>query len=94
MDWQGICFLGLIIAGATIAVWRSTPRARKWVMLVIGLPGTVLIWRWTAYRRAWTGLALGIGLALLLAGWWGFIGRHLQPPSENSIRVCTKDDPF
>lgn len=95
MSWQISILLGVLMIVACIAVLRTPRRVRRWIILILPLPLVVLIYRWAAYRHAWIELiaALGIGIAGL-GLWWAFLGRRLPAPSDESIRVWTKDDPF
>ncbi len=95
MSWQTSILLGALVFVACIAVLRTPRRVRRWIILILPLPLVVLIYRWAAYRRAWFDLAIALVIGIAGLGlWWGFWGRRLPAPNDETIRVWTKDDPF
>ncbi len=95
MNWQTITLLAGLVFVACLAVLRTPRRVRRWIILLLPLPLAVLTYRWAAYRRAWTDLAAALALGLACLGlWWAVLGRRLPAPTDETIRVWTKDDPF
>jgi hypothetical protein len=95
MNWQNIILLtgGITLLG--LVLFRSVPRIRIWILLLVALPTFVLMVRWASFRSAWADLAVSIGIAaVLIIIWWYCYGRHLPPPQESQIKVWTEDDPF
>ncbi len=95
MDWWAIPVLAVILTALTLAVVRSDKRRRRRLLLLVPIPLMVLVWRWASYRQAWIELALAaaISTAALVVRWRAY-GRRLPPPSDDSIRVWTQNDPF
>jgi hypothetical protein len=90
-----IAALVAILSLTLLAYSRVPRRHRRWVQLILLLPGAVLVIRWAAYRQAWLELGVSTGLSLLLIlAWWLAVGRKLPPPHEGNIRVWTEEDPF
>jgi hypothetical protein len=84
-----------ILTVTLIAYTRVPPRPRRWVQLLLLLPGTILLLRWAAYRMAWAELAAALAASLVLLWlWWTLVGRRLPAPHEGKIRVWTEEDPF
>jgi hypothetical protein len=95
MNWQSALLVALLYFLVAFAVIRSIPRARSWVLILVGAPTIYFSVRWAAYRPAWLELLVGVAAALaLLLTWWLLLGRRLSPPNEDNIRVWTEDDPF
>ncbi len=95
MDWQSALVIAGIFTAIALTLLRTTPRRRRWVLLLVPAPTCFLIYRWTAFREAWTELVAALLLAVLVTGvWWLAYGRRLPPPSDGKIRVWTRDDPF
>ncbi|MGH2627001.1 MAG: hypothetical protein ACRDHY_10165 [Anaerolineales bacterium] len=95
MNLATIAALTVILFTISVAISRVPRRPRRWVLLLLGLPGAVLLYRWAAFRGAWGELAVSaIGGLVLLLAWWFLIGRRLPAASEGDIRVWTKEDPF
>jgi membrane-associated phospholipid phosphatase len=92
---QTIVLLAGLVFVACLAVLRTPQRVRRWIILILPVPLAILIYRWAAYRHAWTDLAAALILGLACVGlWWTLVGRRLPRPTDESIRVWTKDDPF
>lgn len=95
MNLATIAAVTVILFAISVAIARLPPRPRRWVLLLLGLPGAIVLCRWAAYRDAWPELAVSAAAALILRLlWWFLVGRRLPPPSEGSIRVWSKEDPF
>ncbi len=95
MNLATIAALAFILFAISLAISRVPRRPRRWVFLLLGLPGAILLCRWAAYRGAWGELAVSAAAALVLRlAWWFLVGRRLPPPSEGDIRVWSKEDPF
>jgi hypothetical protein len=96
VDWVPILALTAIFAGLTVA-WVRTVRKgrRRWLLALILIAVVVLASRWAAYRQAWTefGVAVLAAATVVLVWWFGY-GRRLAPPTDDNIRVWTKEDPF
>jgi uncharacterized membrane protein len=95
VDLVAVATLTAIFSGLTLALIRSVKKRRRRLLYLIPVGVAILVLRWAAYRQAWAEL----GLAVLLAGvvcavWWLAYGRRLPPPTDDNIRVWTKDDPF
>jgi hypothetical protein len=96
MDWLTVGMLTAIISGLTVALVRTVRRGRRrrWIYL-IPIVTALLALRWAAYRQTWVELGLAALIsAVVCATWWFTYGRHLPPPTDDNIRVWTKDDPF
>lgn len=95
MNLATIAALTVILFAISLAIVRLSPRPRRWVILLLGLPGVILLCRWASYRGAWGELAVSVAASLvLLFAWWRLVGRRLPGPSEGDIRVWSKEDPF
>lgn len=95
MHWQTSILLGVLVFVACLAVLRTPRRVRRWIILILPVPLVVLIYRWAAYRHTWIDLAAALGIGLAALGlWWALLGRRLPAPTDETIRVWTKDDPF
>ncbi|MGH2607120.1 MAG: hypothetical protein ACRDG5_11070 [Anaerolineales bacterium] len=95
MNLATIAAVTVILFAISAAISRLPPRPRRWVLLLLGLPGAIVLCRWAAYREAWPELVVSAAAALILRLiWWFLVGRRLPPPSEGDIRVWSKEDPF
>lgn len=95
MDIVAIAALAALFSLLAIAFLRSVmSRRRRWLWL-LALPVAFFACRWAGYRGRWPELGLAVLLAaLVVVIWWLAYGRRLPPPSDDNIRVWTKDDPF
>jgi hypothetical protein len=96
MDWLAFAILTALLTGLALAVIRSVRRGRhRWLVYFIPIVVTVLAVRWAAYRQTWPELAVAAcASAALCIVWWIAYGRRLPPPTDDNIRVWTKEDPF
>jgi hypothetical protein len=95
MNWETGLVLGVLLFVIALAVIRSEPRTRRWIVLILPLPTAVLVYRWVRYEGAWKELGVGAGIAAAaVLVWWALVGRRLPPPTGSTTRVWTKDDPF
>ena len=96
MDWVPILALTPIFAGLAVALIRTVKKGRRrWMMTSIPLVVAILALLWAAYRRAWAELGVAaVAAAAISLGWWFAYGRRLPPPTDDNIRVWTKEDPF
>jgi hypothetical protein len=96
MDWLAVAFLTAIFCGLALALIRSVRRGRgRWLMYLIPVIVGVLAIRWAGYRQTWLELAVAVLLSSVIClAWWFGYGRRLPPPSDDNIRVWTKEDPF
>lgn len=95
MDLTVTALLSALLTLVALAVLRSVRTGRRRLIVLIPVLLALVLVRWASYRQAWAELALAVavsGLTLLL--WWFVYGRRLPPPSDDNIRVWTKDDPF
>lgn len=95
MDLLAVGALSILFAGLAIALLRSVmTRQRRYLFLLL-VPLALFTFRWAAFRQRWSELGIAMLAALLLVGaWWLAYGRRLPPPTDDNIRVWTKDDPF
>jgi hypothetical protein len=96
VDWVAILALTAVFAGLTVALVRTVRKARRrWLLALTLIAVVVLASRWAAYRQAWAefGVAALAATAVVLL-WWFSHGRRLPPPTDDNIRVWTKEDPF
>lgn len=95
MDVLAIAALSVLFAAMAIAFLRSVITRRRRSLWLLTLPAFFFACRWAGYRDRWTELGLAALLAAAAVGiWWFAYGRRLPPPSDDNIRVWTKDDPF
>jgi hypothetical protein len=95
MNWQSAILIAVLFLAIGFTTVRSVARARLWILLLVGLPTLFFSLRWAAFRTAWSEWLFGAGAAsLVLLVWWIALGRRLQPPCDENIRVWTEDDPF
>ena len=95
MAWTTVLVLAAVLTGLILAVVRSVKRGRRRLIYLIPLVVYVLMIRWASYRQAWGELAAATAASVLIClVWWFSYGRRLPPPSDDNIRVWTKDDPF
>jgi RsiW-degrading membrane proteinase PrsW (M82 family) len=95
VDWLTVTALAVLLALMAVALLRSVITRRRRALWLLLVPLALFTIRWALYRSRWTEL----GLSALLAGvalvvWWLAYGRRLPPPTDDNIRVWTKDDPF
>jgi hypothetical protein len=85
-----------IFAGLAVAVVRTVRKGRRrWMLFVTPVVVEILAIRWASYRDAWAELgAAAVGAAVISLVWWFSYGRRLPPPTDDNIRVWTKEDPF
>ena len=91
-----ILALTAVFAGLTVALVRTVRKGRRrWLLALILIAVVVLASRWAAYRQTWAefGAAALAASAVVLLWWFGY-GRRLPPPTDDNIRVWTKEDPF
>jgi len=95
MDWLATATLTAIFAGLTLAMIRTVRLRRRRVLYLIPIVVAIVAFRWASFRQAWPelGLAVAAAAAICLA-WWFAYGRRLPKPTDDNIRVWTKDDPF
>ena len=96
VDWVPILALTAIFAGMAVALIRTVKKGRRrWMVNLIPLVVAVLALRWASYRQAWAELGVAaVAAAVIGLGWWFAYGRRLPPPTDDNIRVWTKEDPF
>lgn len=95
MDGAAILTLTVIFAGLTMAMVRLVRGRRRRVLYLIPVVVAVLAVRWASYRQAWAELGLAVvAAATICIAWWLGYARRLPPPTDDNIRVWTKDDPF
>jgi hypothetical protein len=95
VDLSAVVILTIIFTGLTLALIRMVRRRWRRILYLIPVVVAVLVLRWAAYRSAWRELALAAAVTgLICAVWWFAYGRRLPAPSDDNIRVWTKDDPF
>lgn len=96
MDWLAVGMLTAILAGLSVALVRTVRRGRRRRLIyLIPIVVAFLVLRWAAYRQAWAELGLAALTSVVLClVWWFAYGRRLPPPTDDNIRVWTKDDPF
>ena len=96
MDWVPIVTLTAIFTGLTVVLIRTVKKGRRrWMVALIPLVVVVLALRWASYRQAWAELGVAVvAAAVICLGWWFAYGRRLPPPTDDNIRVWTKEDPF
>jgi len=95
MNWETSLILAALTFVVALAVVRSEPRTRRWILIVLPLPMAVLVYRWVRYKAAWLELGVAFALAALAYSlWWFLLGRRLPPPHGSTTRVWTKEDPF
>ena len=93
--WTTALILTALLTGLILAVVRSVKRRRRRLIYLIPVGVYILMVRWAGYRQAWGELAVATAAsALICLVWWFSYGRRLPPPSDDNIRVWTKDDPF
>ena len=95
MNWETSLILAALMFVVALAVVRTEPRTRRWILLVLPLPTAILVYRWVRYKATW--LELGVAFAAGALGyivWWFLLGRRLPPPRGSTTRVWTKEDPF
>jgi hypothetical protein len=88
MDWLtvfGLAAVGLIVL---FALLRAERRALWVVIMLLLLPGVVLVGGWAVLFGKWPETLAGLGLAgAIAAGWWLAVGRRLERPTSDSIKV-------
>jgi len=96
MDGVTILTLTVILTGMTVALVRSVKRGRRRrILYLIPVVVGIVILRWAAYRQAWAELVVAtLAAGLICVLWWFAYGRRLPPPTDDNIRVWTKDEPF
>lgn len=95
MNLGTIAALTGILLSFALAYLRLPPRPRRWIVILLGIPGLVLLCRWTSFRGAWPEAIVSFAASLLVLWiWWSRWGRHLPPPHAGNIRVWSKEDPF
>jgi hypothetical protein len=96
VDWVPILTLTAIFTGLTLALIRTVKKgARRRLLYLIPVVVLILALRWAAYRQAWAELALAaVAAGVICLLWWFGYGRRLPPPTDDNIRVWTKEDPF
>jgi hypothetical protein len=96
MDWITAFTLMAIFAGLAVALVRTVRKGRRrWMLFVTPVVVAILAIRWASYRDTWEELgAAAVGAAVISLVWWFSYGRRLPPPTDDNIRVWTKEDPF
>ena len=96
MDWVPVLSLTAIFAGMAVGLIRTVKKGRRrWMITSIPLVVAILALLWAAYRRAWAELGVAaVAAAAIGLGWWFAYGRRLPPPTDDNIRVWTKEDLF
>ena len=95
MDWLAVGALAVLFALMAIALLRSVITRRRRALWLLLLPLALFTFRWAGYRGSWSELGLaGLLSAVAVVSWWFAYGRRLPPPTDDNIRVWTKDDPF
>lgn len=95
MDWLGVAALAVLFALTAIALFRSVITRRRRALWLLLIPLGLFTLRWAIYRSHWAELGLGVLFATVaVVVWWFAYGRRLPPPTDDNIRVWTKDDPF
>jgi hypothetical protein len=96
VDWVPILSLTAVFVGLTVSLIRMVKKGRRrWLLYLIPFVVALLAARWATYRQTWAELVVAAIAALVVClVWWFSYGRRLPPPTDDSIRVWTKDDPF
>ena len=95
MNLGTIAALTGILFTFALVLLRLPSRPRRWIVILLGIPGVVLLCRWASFRGAWAEAMISFATSMLvLLIWWSRWGRHLHPPHAGNIRVWSKDDPF
>lgn len=87
--------LAVLSSLMAIALVRSVITRRRRALWLLLIPLALFTVRWAMYRSRWSELGLSALLAAVAVSlWWFAYGRRLPPPTDDNIRVWTKDDPF
>lgn len=95
VDWLTVTALAVLSSLMAIALVRSVITRRRRALWLLLIPLALFTVRWAVYRSRWSELGLSALLAAVAVSlWWFAYGRRLPPPTDDNIRVWTKDDPF
>ncbi|HMK07683.1 MAG TPA: hypothetical protein VK449_01510 [Anaerolineales bacterium] len=95
MDVLTVATLTVVFAGLTVAMLRTVRNRRRRVLYLIPIIVALIAIRWASYRQTWAELGLSLAAAAVVCViWWFAYGRRLPKPTDDTIRVWTKDDPF
>ncbi|MEX0788362.1 MAG: hypothetical protein WD906_04850 [Anaerolineales bacterium] len=95
MNLGTIAALTGILLSFALAYLRLPSRPRRWIVILLGIPGSIFLCRWTTFRGTWAEAVISFVASLLILWiWWSRWGRLLPAPHAGNIRVWTKEDPF
>lgn len=92
MNWTNVLILAPVFL-IVFLVWLRIERRRRWLaLLFLVIPIGYVIYRWAEYSRQFTEALVSLAVAFVAAAlWWRLHGRHLPPPTSDTIKVWGQD---